>query len=70
VKFSYLDRAEVVRNFLMLRIYIFSVSYSSKNNLIEYIKNQQEHHKKFDFLDEYKKILEENGIEFDEKYLL
>ncbi|WP_373494985.1 IS200/IS605 family transposase [Aquiflexum sp.] len=48
----------------------FSINYASKNNLIEYIKNQQEHHKKVDFLDEYKSILEENGIDFDEKYLL
>jgi putative transposase len=48
----------------------FSVNYSSKDNLIEYIKGQQEHHKTVDFLDEYKKILEENGIQFDPKYLL
>jgi putative transposase len=48
----------------------FSINYSSKDNLIEYIKGQQEHHKTVDFLDEYKKILEENGIKFDPKYLL
>ena len=48
----------------------FSVNYSTKDNLIEYIKNQEEHHRKIDFIDEYKKILEENGINFDLKYLL
>ena len=48
----------------------FTVSYSSKDNLIEYIKNQQEHHKEIDFLEEYKQILEENGVEYDPKYLL
>lgn len=48
----------------------FTVNYASKDKLIAYIKNQQEHHQKVNFLDEYKKILEENGIEFDEKYLL
>lgn len=48
----------------------FTVHYASKDNLIEYIKNQQEHHRKINFLDEYKHILEENGIQFDEKYLL
>ena len=48
----------------------FSVNYSSKDKLIEYIKSQQEHHQKIDFIQEYKRILEENGIRFDEKYLL
>lgn len=48
----------------------FTIGYSSKNHLIDYIKNQEAHHKKIDFIDEYKKILEENGIEFDKKYLL
>ena len=48
----------------------FSVNYSSKDKLIEYIKSQQEHHQKIDFITEYKRILEENGIQFDEKYLL
>jgi REP element-mobilizing transposase RayT len=48
----------------------FTVNYSSKDKLIEYIKNQQEHHRKIDFLDEYKQILEENGVEYDPKYLL
>lgn len=38
--------------------------------IIEYIKNQKEHHKKETFLDEYKRLLSENGITFDEKYLM
>lgn len=48
----------------------FTVNYSSKDNLIEYIKNQQIHHKKLDFLEEYQKFLEDNGVQFDPKYLL
>lgn len=40
--------------------------------IINYIKNQKEHHKKETFYDEFKRLLMENEIEFefDEKYLL
>jgi REP element-mobilizing transposase RayT len=44
-------------------------NYKEKDTLIEYIKNQKEHHKKVTFEDEFRKLLEENGIEWDEKYL-
>ena len=47
----------------------FTYSHSSKDELIEYVKNQAEHHKTISFKDEYIKLLNENGIEFDEKYL-
>lgn len=48
----------------------FTYSISAKNNLIEYVKNQKEHHRKVSFRDEYKELLREHQIEFDEKYLL
>jgi putative transposase len=48
----------------------FTYSIRDKDMIIEYVKNQKEHHKKENFYDEYKRLLEENGIEFDEKYLL
>jgi putative transposase len=48
----------------------FTYSIRDKDMIIEYVKNQKEHHKKESFYDEYKRLLEENGIEFDEKYLL
>jgi hypothetical protein len=38
--------------------------------IIEYIKKQKEHHKKETFQNEYKRLLLEHGIEFDDKYLL
>ena len=38
--------------------------------IINYVKNQKEHHLKEAFYDEYNKLLIENGIEFDEKYML
>ncbi len=47
----------------------FSCSYKEKDRLIDYIKNQEQHHKKFSFEDEYRTLLEEYGIKFDEKYL-
>ena len=47
----------------------FTYSISAKDNLIEYVKNQKDHHRKVSFKDEYLKLLKENAIEFDEKYL-
>jgi REP element-mobilizing transposase RayT len=46
----------------------FTCSFMDINNLIEYIKNQQEHHKKMTFEEEYRKILLESGITPDEKF--
>lgn len=47
----------------------FTYTFSAKNNLIEYVKNQKEHHKVVSFREEYIRLLNEHGIEFDEKYL-
>ena len=47
----------------------FSYSKSDLPNMIRYIENQKEHHKKLKFLDEYKKFLEEFEIDFDERYI-
>ncbi len=48
-----------------------SLTYSinEKNVLINYIKNQKEHHKTITFEDEFRQLLAENGIEWDERYL-
>ncbi len=48
----------------------FTYSIKEKVRLIEYVKNQEEHHKKLSFRDEYIELLKEHEIEFDEKYLL
>jgi len=37
--------------------------------LIEYVKNQEEHHKTKTFREEFIELLTEHGIEFDERYL-
>ena len=46
----------------------FTCSYLDKDRLIDYIKNQQEHHKKTSFEEEYRKLLLESGISPDEKF--
>lgn len=48
----------------------FTYSFRDKDALIEYIKNQEEHHKKVSSRDELIRLLDEHGVEFDEKYLL
>jgi len=48
----------------------FTYSIKEKDRLIEYVKNQQEHHHKKTFREEYIELHIEHGIEFDEKYLL
>jgi REP element-mobilizing transposase RayT len=48
----------------------FTYSIKEKDRLIEYVKNQEEHHKKISFRDEFIDLLNEHGIEFDVKYLL
>jgi len=47
----------------------FTYSINDKDRLIEYVKNQREHHKMKSFKEEYTELLKEHGIEFDEKYL-
>ncbi len=47
----------------------FTYSIEAKNNLIEYVINQEEHHKKKTFREELIDLLKEHRVEFDEKYL-
>ena len=47
----------------------FSCSYSQLNKIIEYIKNQEEHHKIKTFKEEYIGFLKKNNIPYDEKYV-
>ena len=48
----------------------FTYSISEKDRLIEYVKNQQEHHRIKTFKEELIGLLREHGVEFDEQYLL
>jgi len=47
----------------------FSVGWSQVEMIKRYIINQKIHHGKVSFVNEYKRLLEENGVEFDERYL-
>ena len=47
----------------------FSYGQSKLLNIIKYIENQEEHHKKRTFFEEYKGFLKLFDIEFDEKYI-
>jgi len=47
----------------------FSVSPSQKMMVYQYIANQEKHHRTMSFEEEYRKLLERNGVEYDERYL-
>jgi len=47
----------------------FSYSTSQIDNVVKYINNQEIHHIKKTFIDEYKDILKKFNINFDDKYL-
>jgi REP element-mobilizing transposase RayT len=47
----------------------FSVSYRNVEQIVNYIKNQEEHHKVQSFREEYIDFLKEQNIDFEEKYL-
>ena len=48
----------------------FTVSHQDRYKIIEYVKRQKQHHQKVVFLDELQSLLREQGVEFDERYLL
>ena len=47
----------------------FSYTKNHVPNVTNYVLNQKEHHKKVSFLDEYRKLLRDSDIEFDERYI-
>ena len=49
---------------------IFSVSHRNVTELINYIENQNKHHAKTNFRQEYLKLLDQSGIAFENEYLL
>jgi len=48
----------------------FTYHITQKDLLINYIKNQREHHHIKTFKEEFIELLNEHGVDFDEKYLL
>ncbi|RPH29764.1 MAG: IS200/IS605 family transposase [Bacteroidales bacterium] len=64
------DKAWIRGKFEWQRGYgVFSYSRSQIDDVIKYILNQQEHHKKRTFKEEYLEFLKKFEIDFDEKYL-
>jgi len=47
----------------------FSVSHSARDAVDEYIRQQESHHRKISFQDEFRQLLARHGIAFEEKYL-
>jgi len=47
----------------------FSVSHSNRDAVRKYIENQEEHHKKVSFKDEFLTLLRKHEIAFEERYL-
>jgi len=47
----------------------FSYSRSHLKNVLTYIENQEEHHRKIKFLDEYRFLLKKFEVEYDERYI-
>ena len=48
----------------------FSFSHSHLNQVVKYINNQEQHHKKQTFREEYLLLLKKYEINFEEKYIL
>jgi putative transposase len=47
----------------------FSVSQSNAGSVIQYIKSQEEHHRKMTFQEEYRRFLKRYQITYDENYV-
>jgi putative transposase len=47
----------------------FTTSVREDVELRKYIRNQKQHHRRTNFLDEYRALLDEAGIEWDPRYL-
>ncbi len=47
----------------------FSIGRSQVPDVKRYIDTQAEHHKRYSFQDEFRKMLEQHNIEYDERYI-
>jgi len=48
----------------------FAVSSSNLDQVAGYIRNQEAHHRKFNFEEEFRALLKKHGVEFDPKYVV
>lgn len=64
------EQSITVQNFRWQSGYgVFSVSPSNVSAVINYIRSQEEHHRKVSFQDEYRAFLKKHAVDFDEKYV-
>jgi REP element-mobilizing transposase RayT len=64
------DLSPMLRKFYWQAGYgAFSVSQSNLEEVIRYIENQEEHHRRVTFQDEYRAFLNAYGIDYDERYV-
>jgi len=68
---KYIENQKLFKNFSgwQMGYGAFTYSIKEKNRLIEYIKNQEEHHRLITFKEEYIEILNEHDIKFEAKFL-
>lgn len=67
---KYLKFQHKVENFAWQSGYgVFSVSESDVPALKTYIRNQKEHHAAVDFQAEFRKLLQDHNLEYDERYV-
>jgi REP element-mobilizing transposase RayT len=67
---SFIKEKGFARNFSWQEGYgAFSYSKSQAPVIVNYILNQPEHHRKITFKEEYIKLLQDFGIDYNEKYL-
>lgn len=67
----YIKEQKLFKNFIGWQVGYGAFTYSikEKNRVINYVKNQEEHHKQKTYKEEYIALLNKHGIEFEEKYL-
>lgn len=49
---------------------VFTVGRDGLTGIEKYIRNQVEHHRKHDFIEELKALLKKEGVAYDERYLV
>ena len=63
-------KGEEYKNFYWQNGYgIFSVNPAQTDVVVQYIANQQDHHKKKTFQDEFRAFLKKYDVEYDERYV-
>ncbi|MCC6696755.1 MAG: transposase [Candidatus Hydrogenedentes bacterium] len=48
---------------------VFSVSHSHVDKVAAYVRDQDTHHRRLSFQDEYRSLLRKHGVQFDERYV-